>query len=68
MRALTIVTLIVTSAAFAVPKQAGYYVTEHGKTYHRMDCKSIQGHKTHLVTAAEAAKHKLKPCKICKPL
>lgn len=43
------------------------YVTEKGDKYHKATCRYVKDKKTTKMTAGEAKKKGLKPCKVCKP-
>ena len=44
-----------------------YYVTEHGKKYHRENCVTIQGHETRRMIKEDAKNEKYEPCSVCQP-
>ncbi len=47
--------------------QGMYYATRSGKTYHKRDCKVIAGKTVYEVSWSDITKHKMTPCKKCKP-
>jgi hypothetical protein len=52
--------------AVAAPKQQTFVATATGSIFHRPDCAAVAGRED--LTKVDAAKTKLRPCRICTPL
>jgi hypothetical protein len=50
----------------AAPKQQTFVATATGSIFHRPDCAAVAGRQD--LTKVDAAKTKLRPCRICTPL